>query len=97
MLGARLEIQLDPGTDAVVINTRDIDIQLAGELVVTGDPSRVILNLAGKGRHAAVGQASNVVPAVLGPGSTIRIKPAARLHRDVLAMRVIIEGGSVEP
>jgi len=95
-LGAALVIRLDPATDAVIVNTRDLDAQLAGNLAVDGDAAKVVINVAGKGRHAAVGQLATIPVTVLAPQTTLKVGPRAKLSGTVAAAKLVVQGACVK-
>lgn len=99
---ARIDVTLDPATDALVINTprlvvRDggIFVHAAGGAWFAGDPVRVIVNVPGAGPTVvAKGVDLAVHPPILAPGRHVKLAGDGRplYGRHVTALR-----GRVEP
>lgn len=74
---ANLHIVLDPGTDAVVFNTRAFSMRRFSRIfVVGGDATKVMINVAGSGPSVVATSDTWITPAIFAPERTVRIKGA---------------------
>jgi hypothetical protein len=68
--GTELIIQLAPGTDSVIINTRRLSLGPGCLISVFGNPARVLINMV-DGGPVKMNHDVNVEPAILGPRSNM--------------------------
>jgi hypothetical protein len=90
---AYLTIALDPATESVVINVNRVSLGRYSSIGVAGDPSKVVLNLVGRGTLRTRGF---VDPSVLSGDGTIKVKPNGSLYGGAFARRVEVVGGRVQ-
>lgn len=92
-----LWVQLDPATDAVVINATKLVVrEVAAISVMGGDDAKVIINIPGRGSAVVLRNALVVEPTILAPQRTARLKVANAVST-ILARRVALQGAIIEP
>ena len=85
-------IVLDPATEAVVINTQRLSVGTWCYIWVSGDPTKVIINVP-SGRRVFFKPESQTYPTVLAPRSTAGFRFGHA--RQVIARQVMMRGGCV--